>query len=225
MTNNRIAFETYEGDVKYLVGYEEITGHLIYDVKLAENFRQKTRFVANGSFMDSPSFITYRKVVSQDSVRILLLVAALNNLEVMGADMQNAFLSAPNLENHWIRAGTEFGAKQGKVFIVMHTLYGLKSASAALRYFMAKKLDEINFKLYFADPDVWLRPAVRPDGTKYYEYILIYVDDIMEISVNATKILKSLEGNTVLYKNNNIASPDIYLGSKLQEKAINDVEC
>ena len=42
MNNNRIAFETYEGDVKDLVGYKEITGHLIYAVKLAQNFRRKT---------------------------------------------------------------------------------------------------------------------------------------------------------------------------------------
>ena len=72
MANKRIAFDTYEGDVKYLVGYEEITGNLIYDVKLAENFRQKTRFVANGHLMNFPSFITYSTVVSQDSVWILL---------------------------------------------------------------------------------------------------------------------------------------------------------
>ena len=64
---------------------------------------------------------------------------------------------------------------------------------------MAKKLDEINFKSCVADPDVWLRPAVRPDGTEYYEYILMYVDNILEISVDATKILKSLEGNTIQY--------------------------
>ena len=38
---------------------------------------------------------------------------------------------------------------------------------------MAKNLDEINFKLYVADPDVWLRSAVQPDGTEYYEYILM----------------------------------------------------
>ena len=100
MTNNRIAFETYEGDKKDLVGYKEITGHLIYDVKLAENFRQKTRFVVNGHLMDLPSFITYSTVVSRDSIRILLLVTALNDLEVMGADIHNSFLSAPNLDNH-----------------------------------------------------------------------------------------------------------------------------
>ena len=90
---------------------------------------------------------------------------------------------------------------------------------------MAKKLYEINFKSCVADPDVWLRPPVRPDGTEYYEYILMYVDNILAISVNATKILKSLESNTVQYNNNKIASPDMYLGAKLQEKAINDVEC
>ena len=85
MTNNRIAFETSKGDVKDLVGYKEITGHLIYDVKLAENFRRKNRFVANGHLIDSPSFITYSTVVSRDSIQILLLVAALNYLEVMRA--------------------------------------------------------------------------------------------------------------------------------------------
>ena len=97
MTNNRIEFEDYKGDMKDLVGYEEITGHLIYDVKLAENFRRKTAFVASGHLMDLPSFITYSTVVSWDSVRILLLVSALKDLEVMGDDIQNAFLSALNL--------------------------------------------------------------------------------------------------------------------------------
>ena len=39
----------------------------------------------------------------------------------------------------------------------------------------------------------------------------MYVDNILSISVNATKILKILEGNTVQYKNNKIASPDMYV--------------
>ena len=40
----------------------------------------------------------------------------------MGADVQNAFLSAENLEKHWIRAGPEFGAEKGKVFIVIRVM-------------------------------------------------------------------------------------------------------
>ena len=38
MKNNVVAFENYEGKIEDLVGYQYISGHLIYDVKLAENF-------------------------------------------------------------------------------------------------------------------------------------------------------------------------------------------
>ena len=39
MKNNRVAFETYKGKIEDFVGYQEISGHLIYDVKFAENFQ------------------------------------------------------------------------------------------------------------------------------------------------------------------------------------------
>ena len=66
----------------------------------ADNFRRKARFVADGHLVETPDSMTYSTVVYRDSVRILLLAAALNGLEVKGADVQNAFLSADNLEKH-----------------------------------------------------------------------------------------------------------------------------
>ena len=225
MKNCRVAFEAYDGDIKDLSGYEEISGHLIFDVKLSENFRRKARFVADGHLVETPASITYSTVVSRDSVRILLLVAALNDLEVMGCDVQNAFLSADNLEKHWIRAGPEFGDEQGKAFIVVRALYGLKSASAAFRAFMAKQLDEIGFKSSPADPDVWMRPGTKDNGKEYYEYIMMYVDDILAISTNAKNVLESLKTETIKFKNDKIAPPDMYLGAKLQEKQINGHSC
>ena len=224
MRNNRVAFETYDGDPEELVGYQEITGHLIFDVKLSENFRKKARFVANGNKTDAPVAITYSTVVSRDSVRILLMVAALNDLDVQGADVQNAFLSAPNLEKIWLRAGNEFGSEQGKVFIVVRALYGLKSAAAAFRSFMASKLEELGFKSSIADPDVWMRPATKDNGDDYYEYILMYVDDILGISTDAKSLLKNMEGGTVKYKNGKIESPDTYLGARLFQKSVNGIE-
>ena len=173
MTNNRCAFEKYEGNTSELVAYIEITGHLIFDVKLSENFRDKARFVADGHLVETPASSTDITVVMRDSVTILLLAAALNDLDVMGSDIQNAFLSSDNLKKHWKRAGPEFGAEQGKVFIVVRALYGLKSATAVFRYFMAKTLDEIGFKFNPADPDVWLRRSIKPDGEDYYEYVLM----------------------------------------------------
>ena len=96
MKNSRVAFEEYDGEIEKLVAYEQISGHLIFDVKLSENFR-RARFVADGHLVETPASVTYSTVVSRDSVRILLLIAALNDLEVKGADVHNAFLSANDL--------------------------------------------------------------------------------------------------------------------------------
>eukprot|EP00978_Attheya_sp_CCMP212_P026549 scaffold87549_cov65-Attheya_sp.AAC.3 len=89
MKNVRIAFEEYDGNPEELIGYEEITGHLVFDVKLGENFRRKARFCADGHKTGAPSSGTYSTVVSRDSVRILLTIAALNDLKILGADVQN----------------------------------------------------------------------------------------------------------------------------------------
>ena len=90
MKNVRVAFEVYEGDVKDLVGYQKVKCHVIFDVKLGENFRRKARLVAGGHTTETPSSITYSSVVSRDSVRIALTIAALNNLKNLGCDIQNA---------------------------------------------------------------------------------------------------------------------------------------
>ena len=111
------------------------------------------------------------------------------------------FLSAPNPEEKWLILGSEFGMEQGKVFILVRALYGFKLASVvAFLQFVAKKLDEIGFKSCVEDPDSWLSPATKPDGTQYYSYGMMYMNDILSISTNATKILKSLEVDTINLK-------------------------
>ena len=42
--------------------------------------------------------MTYASVVSRDTVRIALTLAALNDCEVLCADVQNAYLNAPPKE-------------------------------------------------------------------------------------------------------------------------------
>ena len=48
-------------------------------------------------------------VVSKDSVRISFLIAALNDLEILGADVGNAYLNAETKEKVYTTAGKEFG--------------------------------------------------------------------------------------------------------------------
>ena len=134
-------------------------------------------------------------------------------------------MTAPVLEKVWIVAGPEFGPEQGKNMIVVRALYGLKSASVSLRSFMAKKLDELGFKSSKANCDVWLRPAVKGSGKEYYEYVMLYVDDVMVASHQATKVMEDL-GRGIKYKDNKIEAPDSYLGAQLaQKKLSNGLKC
>jgi hypothetical protein len=66
-------------------------------------------------------------------------------------------------------AGPEFGPEEGKTFLVVKALYGLKSASFSFQSYMAEKLTEMRFQSSLADPDVWLRAATKRDGEQYYE--------------------------------------------------------
>ena len=161
MVKIKNAVRKYNGDPSDLVGYQEITGHMIFDVKLGEGFRRKARFVGDGHKTETPSSVTYSSVVARDSIRICLLLAALNDLDIMGADIENAYLTAPCREKVWIKGGKEFGELEDCILIVERALYGLRSSGAAFRAFLAETLDDMGFKSSETDPDVWLRPAVK----------------------------------------------------------------
>ena len=68
---------------KALPGYQEC--HLVFDINMA--FMRKARFVAGGHITDPPASTTYTSVVSRETVRIALLLAALNDLDVCAADI------------------------------------------------------------------------------------------------------------------------------------------
>ena len=50
--------------------------------------------------------------------------------------------------------------------IVKMALYGLKSSGAAFRYKLAGVLHGLLYVPSKADPYVWIRPSVRPYGSK-----------------------------------------------------------
>jgi hypothetical protein len=66
---------------------------------------------------------------------------------------------------------------------IVRALYGLCSAGALWRDHMTAMLCELGFKNCLADLDVCLQPNVKPCGTNYYEYVLVYVDDVLASGV------------------------------------------
>ena len=63
----------------------------------------------------------------------------------------------------------------------------------------------LNFTPCPADPGVWMRPAIKSDGSKCYGYVLLYVDDALVVSENATSILRNELGRYFELKEESIA--------------------
>jgi hypothetical protein len=120
----KVAFHVIDDDEVLPPGYQQIGCHLIYTVKM-ENFRRKVRYVAGGHTTEAPASLTYASVISRESMRIALTMAALNDLEVKIGDIENTYLMVPVAEKIWTGLGPEFGDDSGKWAIVVRSLYRL----------------------------------------------------------------------------------------------------
>jgi hypothetical protein len=83
-------------DTKVPPGYEFVDTYFIFDVKM--DLTRKARVVARGSMTEATKEDTFASVVSRDTVRLFVLLAALNDMEHLSCDIQNAYLAAPNKE-------------------------------------------------------------------------------------------------------------------------------
>jgi Reverse transcriptase (RNA-dependent DNA polymerase) len=112
-------------------------------------------------------------------------------------------------------AGPEFGSDEGKVMLIKKALYGLKTSGAAWRAMLAGTLTDIGFESTQADPDVWIRPQVTRDGRRYYERVLIYVDDILCVSHDPKAMMDVLK-KTYRLKDGSVGPPSRYLGADIE---------
>ena len=222
----RVAFQFLEDGENPPPGFpaNPINCHIVFDIKM-EDFRRKARFVAGGHMTEAPPTLTYASVVSRETVRIALTMAALMDLSVKASDIQNAYLTTPCREKVWTVTGPEFGVDAGRRAIIVRALYGLKSAGSSFRLHLADCMAQMGYKACLADPDLWMRPMVRPsDGQKYYAYMLLYVDDCLLIHHDAENELRRLDKFFAM-KKGSIGDPDIYLGAKLRKMTLaNGVE-
>ena len=154
--------------------YQQIRVRLIFAVK--HDGRHKARLVAGGHLTPEPVESIYSGVVSLRSLRITIFLSVLNKLELWGADIGNAYLEATTDEKVFIVAGPEFEELQGHILIIYKALYGLKSSGLRWSQKLHDIMIDIGFQPSRADPCVWLRPNVKEN---HYEYIAIYVDDLL----------------------------------------------
>ena len=168
-------------------GYIKIPCHMIYDVK--HDGRRKSRFVAGGHRTPTPDSSVYSGVVSLQGIRIVTLLAELNDMELWSTDVGNAYLESYTTEKVCFTAGGEFGELEGHTLVIVKALYGLKSSGKCWHDRLFEVLWDIGFRPSKAEADIWLRPA-----GDHYEYLAIYVDDLLISSKEPQKIIDALEG-------------------------------
>ena len=172
-----------EGKIKPRFKY--VRTHIIFDIKMYGEFTHKSGLVAGGNNTAPPSFITYSSVVTRESVRLTFIIYGLNDLYICACGIGNAYLNYTCRGKLWTKAGSEFGSEKGYASLLVRSLYGPKSSGSACISKLAVTLNSMGYKSNESDPDVWIKRATSQNGTSYYKYMLVYVDDVIHLAKDA----------------------------------------
>jgi hypothetical protein len=151
------------------------------------------------------------------------MLAALNGLDVLSGDVQNVYINEESEENLYIKeAGPEFGPGfMGLPRMIVRALYGLKSSRARWHDHMAQTLRDMGYVTCVANLNVWMKAKVRPTGDKYWEYILIYSDNILVMLHELQMVMQGLM-KAYMLKEGSVTKPKTYLGANLAEHIFSD---
>ena len=90
--------------------------------------------------------------------------------------------------------------------IIFKALYGLRSSGARYHETMSRTLKDMGFKPTLADPDLWYR-----DKDDHYEYLCVYVDDLMVLSKQPQEFFDTLM-DKYGYILKGVGPPEYHLG-------------
>jgi hypothetical protein len=73
-----------------------------------------------------------------------------------------------------------------------------EKAQEGIRSHLRSCMHLLNFKLCPADPDIWMRSAIKSDGTEVYGYVFLYIDDALSIGVEVKSISRKEIGQSLM---------------------------
>ena len=126
----------------------------------------------------------------------------------MQGHIGNAYLESFTQEKVHFIAGPEFGPLVRHTLVIEKALYGLRSSGLSFHERLSSVLCMYNFHQLQIDPDLWMR-----DGGSVWEYLLVYVDDIIVAMKNTQEFFDNLQGPNVGFKMKGIGKPNYHLGA------------
>ena len=192
---------------------------LVYAFDVKFDGRRRARICANGSVVDKlADSEVYSGVVSNDSVRLIMFLAKLNGLKICAADIGSAYLMAETKEKITTKLGPGFGEWTGKTVVVHKALYGLLGSCAQFHAHLSANLKKIGFEPSWADANIWMKKK-----GDHYEYIGVYIDDLIVVSKDPMAILDQLKEPVGPYNLKGVGTPEYYLGGDVVIRYVDDV--
>ena len=149
----------------------------VYRIKRGSNNkieRYKARLVVKGfQQIEGLDYVeTFAPVVRFDSVRLILAIAASEDMKLRQFDVKTAFLHGSLDEEIYMEQPIGFTDNTDKVCRLLKSLYGLKQASRKWNERFLDFIKKMNFEISKVDPCVFIK---REDGS--LTLMTIYVDD------------------------------------------------
>jgi hypothetical protein len=168
-------------------GRKPIQNRWVYKIKRDSHggIKFKARLVAKG-FSQRPGIDyneTYSPVVKHDSIRTILSLSAVLDLELLQLDVKTAFLNGEITEELYMDQPSGFKEDNQKVCLLKKSLYGLKQASRAWNLKFNHFLVEYGFTRSGADSCVYFQK-----DENHTTIIAIWVDDGLLCSSHQTKL-------------------------------------
>ena len=156
--------------------------------------------------------MTYASVNGRETVRMVFLLADLDELNILAGDIYNAYLNSETKEKILFCAGDEWRSNRGRIIVIRRALHGLKYSALMWRNYIFDVIgNKLGFKSSLSDPDLWMKASTTSCGSKYYPYILVYVDNILIMYKDPSKPMETLRDNYTV-KPLSIGEPKLYLG-------------
>ncbi|GJY02061.1 retrotransposon protein, putative, ty1-copia subclass [Tanacetum coccineum] len=157
-------------------------------------------------------FDTYSPVTRITSIRMIIAIAALRNLEIHQMDVKTAFLNGDLEEEIYMNQPEGFIApgQEGKVCRLVKSLYGLKQAPKQWHQKFDHTMLENGFKINECDKCVYVK-----DTSSGYVILCLYVDDMLIVGSNDKIIRSTKDMLKSKFDMKDMGLADVILGIKI----------
>jgi len=206
---------TYERVSELPPGRKAIGCKWVFKLKLNPDnsiARYKARLVAKGySQVPGQDFMeTTSPVARLASYRSLLSLAAKLNLEAHHLDIETAFLNGTLDEEIYMKAPDGLDTKEGNIWKLQKSLYGLKQASHIWNKLLDGTLKKLGFNRCGKDTCVYLYRS----GNKFI-ILAVHVDNMLIVSNSNLKLTEMKLNLTKYFKVKDLGEVKFLLGIKV----------